>query len=110
MKFRQRLFWILAILTIFIMFTWMSGYSESVAGIKADGSESRTATQQQAYELGTDIGEGIGTSMIICITLPVFFLFIILAWRNGAGYDKNQKHAEMMEAIQHQPPIQPHEL
>lgn len=102
MKFRQRFFWTLAALTIFFALAWMSGYVNSVDEIKAAGSESRTITEQQAYELGADIGEGIGTGMIVCITLPVFFLFIILAWRNGAGYDKNQKHAEMMAAMQAQ--------
>lgn len=99
MKFRQRFFWALAALTIFFALAWMSGYSEGVDEIKADGSDSRTSTEQKAYELSADIGEGIGTGMIICITTPVFFLFVILAWRNGAGYDKNKKHAEMLNAV-----------
>ncbi len=99
MKFRQRLFWTLAILTIFFAMAWMSGYSEGMDEIKAEGSESRTSQQQEAYELGADIGESIGTGMIVFITLLVFFLFALLAWRNGAGYDKNKKHQEMLNAV-----------
>ena len=99
MKFRQRLFWTFAILTIFFAMAWMSGYSEGMDEIKTDGSETRTEAQQEAYELGADIGAGIGTGMIVCITLPVFFLFALMAWRNGAGYDKEQKHQEMLTAV-----------
>ncbi|MBT7079866.1 MAG: hypothetical protein HN929_00050 [Chloroflexi bacterium] len=102
MKLRKRLFWTLAVLTLLLMAAWMSAAGDINEQTKTEGSESRTSAQQEAYEVGADIGTGLGVSMIFCMTMPFFFLFALLGWRNGVGIDKEKKHAEMLAAMQGQ--------
>ena len=93
MKFRKRLFWTLAFLTILFMLAWMSGFAKAV-------DEDRAENDSAAQQLGTDVGEGIGNMIIFCVTLPMFFFFALMGWRNGAGLDKEKKHVEMLGAMQ----------
>ena len=89
MKFRQRLFWFLA----FVALLWMSAgfmvsgdaYSSTVAGVSSE-----------SYQAGAAIGASIGLSLFLCTGLPTFFLFALLAWRNGAGLRAEKRHQEML--------------
>lgn len=90
MRFRKRLFYTLALLTVVLAVAWMAaGVNES----------DKVETTTEAEETGKEIGQGIGVTMIFCITLPFFALFMLLGWRNGVGLRNERRHQEQIEAL-----------
>ena len=91
MKFRQRLFWFLA----FVALLWI-GYGFSTTGQVVN--EVGATAVSSAEQAGVAIGASIGLSLFLCTGLPIFFLFALLAWRNGAGLRAEKRHQEMLTA------------
>lgn len=84
-KTRQRVFWVLAALSLGWILLGFTATSDSVKNAQ-ENSTAQTETQQAAYDAGVGIGAGIGLSIFLCSGGFFFFIFALLAWRNGAGY------------------------
>ena len=93
MKFRQRLFWLLAFLSL----AYVVGTFALAGDSAAEGEETRTETEQTFYEVGTGIGVGVVT---MCGG-ALFFVFALMAWRNGVGVRNKRQHEETL-AVQQQ--------
>jgi ribosomal protein L40E len=93
MKFRRNLFGVLALLTLLLACVWIaSGLST------AEEDE----VQSEAERAGRSIGEGIGVTLIVCITVPFIALFALLSWRNDVGIKTERRHQEQLRAAQAQ--------
>lgn len=51
-----------------------------------------------AGAVGSTIGAGISTSIILCTGLPFLLIFGFLYWRNGVAIRHAREHAEMLDA------------
>lgn len=91
MKFRQRLFWFLA----FCALGWIA-YGLSATG-RAVETVGATATSD-AEMAGIGLGASLSTGVFLCTGLPLFLLFAIVAWRNGAGIRAERRHQELLAA------------
>ena len=109
MKFRSRLFGVLALLALawlcYGMFAYTSYFGTFLnrATPVPSGSlssEDRTAIQNA----GATIGTGVGMTFVLCTGLPLLALFGLLSWRNGVGLRKEQMHREQLEAIKNSKP------
>lgn len=89
MKFRRNCFTTLFLLTLIIGVLWL------VSGLSA----SNTQTDTEAEEAGQTIGQGIGATIILCITLPLVALFALMAWRNSVGMATERRHQEQLDAL-----------
>lgn len=95
MKFRSRLFGVLAILTVLLVIGL-------VAGADPSNETCVETTNQAACEAGSAIGTGAAVSIVLCVGLILFVTFALLAWRNGAGYRVERRHREQLEAAKGQ--------
>lgn len=103
MKFRSRLFGVLALLSL----AWMcygvyassSVASNLLEATVTPASGIDTETAQAARTVGVGIGAGIGLTFFLCSGIPFFLLFSLLSWRNSAGLRKEQMHQEQLNAI-----------
>lgn len=93
MRFRKRFFGILALLTVIIAIAWIA------TGLSATEEKETTS---EAEEVGKTIGQGIGVSLILCITLPLALFFALLSWRNSVGLATERRHQEELEALRRQ--------
>jgi ribose/xylose/arabinose/galactoside ABC-type transport system permease subunit len=91
MKFRQRFFWFLA----FVALMWIV-YGLTVTGQAVD--EVGATAVSSAEQAGVAVGAGLAMTTFMCTGLPFFFLFALLAWRNGVGLRTEKRHQEMLEA------------
>ncbi len=89
MKTRKRLFYILAVLTIILMFAWIAAGTEAVEESKDDLA---TELERDA----ADVGGGLGITIIFCLMTPIALFFALLGWRNGAGIRTERRHQEQL--------------
>lgn len=103
MKFRSRLFGVLALLSLawicYGMFTASSVASNMLSATVTPAGNLDAETARAARAAGVGIGAGIGLTFFLCSGLPLFVLFSLLSWRNSVGLRKEQMHREQLEAI-----------
>lgn len=103
MKFRSRLFGVLALLSLawicYGVFTASSVASNMLSATVTPAGNLDAETAQAARAAGVGIGAGIGLTFFLCSGLPLFVLFSLLSWRNSVGLRKEQMHREQLEAI-----------
>lgn len=92
MKFRRNCFGIFSLLVLIIAIAWVA------TGLSA----SDTPTETEAEEAGQTIGQGIGVTLILCITIPLFGLLALLSWRNDVGLKTERRHQEQLDAVRQQ--------
>ena|SRR3989304_4781640 len=103
MKFRQRLFWALAILSLVWIAMGFTATEEAVNEVlqtpvpTLEGMSQETADSLQ--EAGTAIFAGASMTVFLCTGLIGFFIFALLAWRNGVGLRNRRQHEEMVAAV-----------
>ena len=89
MKFRQRLFWILAVLVVLYV----------SAAVLTDTNTSEIcadASNTEVCNAAASVGAGIGTTIVLCIGAFLFTVFALLAWRNGVGLATERRHQEQL--------------
>lgn len=96
MRFRKWLFTILALLAL----GWIVFGMSSVNEVRTKQLQSTEVQNSSAAQLGTEIGSGINTTIVLCPGVPLFFLFALLAWRNAVGLTNKKRHEEMLAALQ----------
>lgn len=96
MRFRKYLFTILALLVVL----WIINGLGIIGGTANKQLQSEQAQASDAYQAGTVIGTGISGTIILCIGVPLFFLFALLAWRNGVGMTNKKRHEETLAALE----------
>lgn len=104
MKFRSRLFGVLALLSLawicYGTFAYTSYFGDFLNRPTPPPSGSLTSEDRTNIQnAGATIGTGIGFTFVLCTGLPFFALFGLLAWRNSAGLRKEQMHKEQLNAI-----------
>lgn len=90
MKFRKRLFSVLAVLVFLGGVVWALEYDEDVQEV---------AVENEVEAAARDVGEGIGMGIIFCVTAPLVGLFALLAWRNAVGIRTEERHREHMDVM-----------
>jgi len=97
MRFRAWLFtalWIIALIWLFGGIALSIGSAHSTAAnVPAD------ITYTNAYKAGADVGGIILASMFICTGLPALVFFSFVSWRCRVGIRAEQKHQEMLIAM-----------
>lgn len=93
MKFRKRLFSLLAVLVVLNGIVWITSYNDDVQQIEV---------QNETEQAARDVGEGIGVTIILCLSIPFFVAFALLAWRNSVGLRAEERHQEHIEALRQQ--------
>ncbi len=103
MKFRKRLFRLLALLALGWIVLGYFASGESLGELKTDiNTEYQSETQRDAAEAGAAIGTGIGfTGFFLCPGLLLLAVFGLLSWRNAVGLRNEKRHREMIEATLH---------
>ena len=98
MKFRSRLFWLLALLAMgWIIFGMMAtGDAVSNSMDQSDLTYEAGSIQRTAADTGTAIGAGISTAFVLCTGVPLFLIFAFMGWRNGVGYRQKIRHDELI--------------
>lgn len=96
MRFRKYLFTILALLVL----VWIVNGLGIIGSNTNKQLQSEQAQASDAYQAGTLIGSGISGTIVLCITVPLFFLFALLAWRNSVGLTNKKRHEETIAALQ----------
>lgn len=98
MLFRKRLFTVLALLAVL----WMAYGCTATSQVTDKQLQSQQAQSSSAYQAGTFIGAGLSGTLVLCTGVPFFFLFALLAWRNGVGLTNKKRHEETIAALQKQ--------
>lgn len=99
MKFRMWLFRILAALTVIYVLVAASSAGEINTQSRAECEQQYTTqTQINACMTGTDLGTGLGVTVVLCIGGFFFTIFALMAWRNGVGLRTQRQHAELLAA------------
>lgn len=96
MRFRKRLFTVLAILCLL----WIAYGCTSAGQVTSKQLQSQQAQSSTAYQAGTLIGTSVISTVFLCTGVPLFFLFALLAWRNGVGLTNKKRHEETIAALQ----------
>ena len=91
MKFRKRLFTILALLVLILM-VWVTVF---YAG--ADKPEEATYGED-----ANDVLNSVAWSVWICLFAPFLAFFSLMAWRNSVGLTTERRHQEQLEALRQQ--------
>jgi hypothetical protein len=87
MTFRKRLFAVLAVICLVWMIYVIAFYGGGGAENEALSAEANTGLN------------AVAGSVWLCITLPFFALFSLLAWRNSVGLRSERQHREHIEAL-----------
>lgn len=93
MRFRHRLFTVLALLTLIYAGSGIVYTSNVVSRQTAPAGYD--ATQTTSYNVGVGLGSGISYLWFVCTGIPLWTLFSLLAWRNRVGYERKQAYNEM---------------
>lgn len=103
MKFRSRLFGLLALLSL----AWLcygvtatgSAFS-SVVSTPERGSSSLSASDANAAKaVGATLGSGLSLTIFACTGLPFLLIFGLLSWRNSVGLKTQKRHEETLDAM-----------
>lgn len=100
MLFRKRLFTVLALISLLYLVYGFTGLGKVTQESLEDTAALNNSTERGAAQLGVGIGVTGVTLFLICTGLPMFFLFSLLAWRNGVGLRTEQRHQEQLAALQ----------
>lgn len=84
-KTRQRIFWVLAALSLGWILLGFTATSDSVENAQTQNT-AQTEAEQAAFEVGVGLGAGIGLTIFLCSGGFFFIIFALMAWRNGVGY------------------------
>lgn len=95
MLFRKRLFTILACLCLL----WIAYGCTTVNRVTDKQLQTQQVQTSSAAQAGTLIGASIGLTIFLCTGVPLFFLFALLAWRNGVGITNKKRHEETIAAL-----------
>lgn len=95
MKFRMRLFTVLAFLDVAWMFLSFSMTGQRLANITNTDASAGTRA-------GATVGAGLSVTIILCVGLPLLLFFLFMAWRNRVGWIAKQRHEEVMKSIPRQ--------
>lgn len=99
MKFRMWLFRILAALTVLYVLVAASSAGEINTQSRAECERQfSTPSQIELCMTGSDIGTGLGVTVVLCLGGFFFGIFALLAWRNGVGLRTQRQHEEMLAA------------
>lgn len=101
MKFRSRLFGLLALLSL----AWLcygvtatsSAFNSVVSTPAATAGSLSQSDANAARAAGATIGSGISLTIFACTGLPLLLIFGLLSWRNSAGLRAKQRHEELLE-------------
>lgn len=96
MRFRKYLFTILAIAAL----AWIVSGLGVVSNVASKQLQQSNVQSSSAAKLGTAIGSGLSTTIVLCIGVPLFFFFALLAWRNSVGLTNKKRHEETIAALQ----------
>lgn len=92
MKFRHRLFTVLALLALLYAGSGIV-YTSNVLSRQTAPSD-YDSTQTTSYNVGVGIGSGVSYLFFTCTGIPLWTLFSLLAWRNKVGYERKQAQDE----------------
>lgn len=104
MRFRKRLFTVLAILSLgwIVWGLSVTGGAVGTSSERADATYQQDSIERASATVGIGIGAGLSTAIFLCTGLPLLLLFSLLAWRNGVGLREKQRHEEMLAAVRHE--------
>ena len=92
MRFRKRLFTVLAVLAAL----WACGGSYFASQFYAGAAQQTKDTTDQ---LAIGIANTTWLAIFLCTGIPLFFFFALLAWRNSVGLRNERKHQETLAAM-----------
>ncbi|GEM_PF-2380656 len=95
LKTRRTIFWILTTISLMYLCYGVTGTSAAVDSVVSQ-STATTEAEQAGTAIGVAIGGGLGLAFFLCTGLPFFFIFALLAWRNGSGLRTERRHLEML--------------
>lgn len=100
LKTRARLWGVLALLSLgwicYGLFASGTALDEVTSTPVATVEGVDTEDLQDARAAGATIGAGIGITFFLCSGIPFLILFLLLAWRNNAGYRNEERHLETL--------------
>jgi hypothetical protein len=103
MKFRQRLFGFLALVSLaWVCYGVYASTNAFSAVTQATVTPSGSLSAQDTAALrtaGAGIGAGIGLTVFLCTGGLPFIVFSLLSWRNGVGLTRERQHKEQIEAL-----------